>query len=120
MFAAARIGDPVTHDMLIPSGVILPPIAGMLPTGPVIIEALPAAFVTCQVACTGAISVPPGLIHPPPVPPVPLPIIVKGSMTVLINGMPAARWVPSGDLAICGTFLGDLKLLPMRKTLIGG
>jgi hypothetical protein len=41
-------------------------------------------------------------------------------MTVLIHGMPAARWVPSGDFAACGVFLGDPKLIAMRKTLIGG
>jgi hypothetical protein len=33
--------------------------------------------------------------------------------------MPAARWAPSGDIAACGTFLGDPKLTPVRTVLIG-
>ncbi|HKX26980.1 MAG TPA: PAAR domain-containing protein [Blastocatellia bacterium] len=118
MFPAARIGDPITHDLLVPSGVIGPPMVP--PTGgPVIIEGLPAAFVTCTVVCSGAISV--GLAHPPPVPPPPvLPPIVKGSLTVLIYNRPAARWVMSGDLGVCGVQLGDPKLVPTRRVLIGG
>lgn len=111
MFAAARIGDPITHDLLVPSGAIT------VPAGPptTIIEGLPAAHVGCMVACTGAIS---GWIAHPPLPaPVP---IVKGSMTVLINGMPAARWVPSGDMTACGSFLGMTALIATRTTLIGG
>src|SRR2546427_1170374 len=85
MFPAARKGDPITHDMLVPCGVIGPPISGPCPGfGPVIIEGLPAAHVLCTVICTGVISA--GIIHPPlPVPPP----IVKGSMTVFIHGMPA-------------------------------
>jgi len=116
MFPAARKGDPITHDMLVPCGVIGPPISGPCPGfGPVIIEGLPAAHVLCTVICTGVISA--GIIHPPlPVPPP----IIKGSMTVFIHGMPAARWAPSGDLGGCGVFLGDPKLTPMRKVLIGG
>jgi PAAR motif len=114
MFPAARIGDPITHDMLVPSGLIGPPMSP--PTGgPVMIEGLPAAYVTCTVVCTGVISV--GLMHPPP--PVPPPI-VKGSMTVFIYNMPAARWVMSGDLGACTVQLGDPKLIAMRRVLIGG
>ncbi len=113
MFAAARIGDPITHDMLVPCGVIGPPLTQ--PPPPVIIEGLPAAHVNCTVVCSGVISA--GLVHPPsPVPPP----IVKGSTTVFINNMPAARWAPSGDVGACGVFLGDPKLLAMRRTFIGG
>ena len=115
MFPAARIGDPITHDQIVPCGTIA------VPAGPptVIVEGLPAATVGCLCMCTGAISAPPFIIHPPPpvTPPIP---IVKGSTTVLINGMPAARWFPGPDLAACGVFLGDLKLAAMRTVLIGG
>lgn len=115
MFPAARKGDPITHDMLVPSGVIGPPISGPCPMGLVTIEFLPAAHVNCTVLCTGAITG--GIAHPPP--PVPPPI-VKGSMTVLIHSMPAARWVMSGDIGGCGVFLGDPKLVATRTVLIGG
>ena len=120
MFPAARKLDPVTHDMLVPSGVIGPPLTGPCPgMGPVLIEVLPAAHVGCLAICSGVISV--GMVHPPPVPPAPPGFpIVKGSMSVLIHGMPAARWSPSGDLAACGVFLGDPKLALTRTTLIGG
>jgi uncharacterized Zn-binding protein involved in type VI secretion len=83
--------------------------------GLVIIEGLPAAHVLCTVICSGVISG--GIVHPPP--PVPPPI-VKGSMTVLIHGLFAARWAPSGDLGACGVFLGDPKLAATRTVLIGG
>jgi uncharacterized Zn-binding protein involved in type VI secretion len=119
MFPAARKGDPVTHDMLVPAGVIGPPITGPCPMGPVMIEGLPAAHVGCTVICSGATSL--GPIHPPlPIPPAPPPVIVKGSLTVMIHGMPAARWAPSGDVSACGSFLGDPKLMAMRTVLIGG
>jgi uncharacterized Zn-binding protein involved in type VI secretion len=85
---------------------------------PVLIEGMPAAYVSCTVICTGATSLAP--VHPPPPPPVPPPLIVSGSATVLINGRPAARWVPSGDMAACGVFLGDLKLAATRTVFIGG
>jgi uncharacterized Zn-binding protein involved in type VI secretion len=114
MFPAARKGDPVTHDLLVPSGVIGPPLTGPCPLGPVIIEGLPAAHVNCTVVCTGAISF--GLAHPPP--PMPPPII-KGSLTVLIHGIPAARWVVSGDLGACTAQLGDPKLIATRTVFIG-
>lgn len=116
--AAARIGDPVTHDLLAPSGVIGPPLSP--PTGGmVMIEGMPAAFVSCTAVCSGATSA--GMpAHPPPglgAPPVP---IVLGSTAVLINGLPAARWAPSGDMTACAAQLGDQKLLPTRTVMIGG
>ncbi|MBF0235756.1 MAG: PAAR domain-containing protein, partial [Desulfamplus sp.] len=100
--------------MIVPSGVIGPPLSGPCPMKPVLIEGLPAAHVNCTAICSGAISA--GLVHPPP--PVPPPI-VKGSMTVLIHGLPAARWAPSGDMAACGAFLGDPKLTATRTVFIG-
>jgi uncharacterized Zn-binding protein involved in type VI secretion len=119
MFPAARKGDPTTHDMLVPSGIIGPPITGpcLPPLGPVMIEGLPAAHVNCTAVCSGVLSV--GIAHPPPVPPAPPPPIVKGSLTVMIHGLPAARWAPSGDVSACGAFLGDPKLVAMRRVLIG-
>lgn len=117
MFPAARIGDPVTHDLQAPSGVIGPPQVPP-PKAPVLIEGLPAAFVTCTAVCSGATSM--GVAHAPPgagAPPVP---IIIGSPTVFINGKPAARWAPSGDATACGSFLGDPKLVPERTVLIGG
>lgn len=118
MFPAARIGDPITHDQLIPCGVIGPPVAGPPPVPPVLIEGLPAAYVTCSCVCTGVITG--GIVHPPPPPPAPPPPIVKGAMTVMIYNMPAARWVPSMDVGACGVFLGDVKLAATRRVLIGG
>jgi hypothetical protein len=118
MYAAARLTDPITHDMLVPCGVIGPQAPAPCPlcgAQPVIIEGMPAAHVLCTVVCTGVITG--GLVHPPP--PIPPPI-VKGSLTVFIHNMPAARWIPSLDIGACGVFLGDPKLIPMRTTLIGG
>jgi uncharacterized Zn-binding protein involved in type VI secretion len=80
------------------------------------IEGLPAAHVGCTVVCTGVITA--GIVHPPPPPPPPP--IVMGSASVFIHGMPAARWVPSLDIGACGVFLGDPKLIALRRTLIGG
>jgi len=118
MFPAARILDPITHDQLVPSGVIGPPMPGRIPT--VLIEYLPAAVVGDFVACTGALSA--GITHPPQVgpPPAAPPFvpIVTGSATVMINFMPAARWIV--DTAGCGVFLGDPKLAATRTVLIGG
>ncbi len=72
------------------------------------------------VTCTGVLSV--GIVHPPqagPPPAIPPSVpIVKGSATVLIGGMPAARWI--ADMAGCGVFLGDSKLAATRTVLIGG
>jgi uncharacterized Zn-binding protein involved in type VI secretion len=118
-FPAAREGDPTTHDLLVPSGVIIPPLVPCPPNlGPVLIEGLPAAHVGCQCLCSGAITM--GVAHPPPVPPAPPPPILTGSMTVLIHGKPAARWAPSGDAGACGVFLGDPKLTATRTVFIGG
>jgi uncharacterized Zn-binding protein involved in type VI secretion len=118
MFPAARIGDPVTHDMLVPSGIIGPPLQGRPIT--VMIEGLPAAVVGDFVTCTGALVA--GLAHPPqagPPPAIPPSVpIVLGSFTVFINGMPAARWIVG--TAACGTFLGDPKTASNRTVLIGG
>lgn len=111
MFPAARIGDPITHDMLVPSGTIA------IPAGPptVIIEGMPAATVGAGCACTGAIS---GAIAHPPLP-APSPILT-GSTTVLITSLPAARWLPAPDAAACGSLLGDMKLAATRTVVIGG
>ena len=57
---------------------------------------------------------PPGGVAPPPVP------IVIGSLSVKINGFPAARWIPSQDVAACTVFLGDPKLAATRTVHIGG
>jgi hypothetical protein len=120
MFPAARKGDPITHDLVVPSGVIGPPVTGPCPPPctPVSIEGLPAAHMLCTVVCSGATSA--GVIHPPPVPPAPPAPIVVGTSTVLIHGQPAARWFPSGDVSACGVFLGDSKLTATRTVLIGG
>ncbi len=113
MFPAARVGDPITHDLVAPCGVIAP-----APTGPakVLIEFLPAAHVGCLTPCTGVITG--GIVHPPI--PGPQPPIVKGSATVQINFMPAARWAPSGDLSACGVFLGMPAAAAARTVIIGG
>jgi uncharacterized Zn-binding protein involved in type VI secretion len=114
MFPAARIGDPITHDLLAPSGLIGPPPAGPPPT--VIIENMPAASVGCTCACTGATSA--GPAHPPP--PGPPPLITTGSATVMIDNQPAARWSPAPDVGACGVFLGDPKQAGTRTVFIGG
>jgi len=121
MFPPARITDPITHDMLIPCGIIGPPLpvpCAMCASAPVMIEGLPAAHVTCTAICTGAITG--GIVHPPPPPPTPPPPIVKGAMTVMVHNLPLARWAPSLDMAACGVFLGDPKLIPMRTVFVGG
>jgi hypothetical protein len=115
MFPAARIGDPITHDLVTPCGVIGPALAP--PAGLVTIEFLPAAYVTCAAICTGVITG--GIVHPPPPPTPPVPI-VKGSLTVLVNFMPAARWTPAPDVAGCGVFLGMPPLAATRTVLVGG
>lgn len=119
VFAAARMGDPVTHDTLVPAGIIGPPLSGPCPSGLVLIEGQPAAHLLCAVPCSGAVIA--GVVHPPlPIPPAPPPLIVLGSIGVMIHGLPAARWLPSGDVTACGAFLGDFKLLPARRVFIGG
>lgn len=121
MFPAARLTDPVTHDMLVPSGMVAVPLPGR-PIS-VLIEKMPRATLGDFVLCTGATSMGPAhppMAGPPPtfLPPLPMPPIAKGSTTVLINGSPAGRWIV--DMAGCGTFLGDPKLALTRTTLIGG
>lgn len=118
MYPAARIGDPITHDMLVPSGVIGPQGPAPCPmcaAAPVMIEMMPAAHVLCTGVCSGATSG--GPLHPPP--PGPPPPIPKGSPTVLIHSQPALRWSPAVDVGACGVFLGDPKLAMMRTVLIG-
>ncbi len=120
MFPAARICDPITHDLLCPSGLIgpgMPAPCPMCASGPVIIEGMPAAHVLCTVVCTGVISA--GLAHPPPPAPPPPPIVM-GSTTVFIHGFPAARWFPAPDIGGCGVFLGNPALAATRTVLIGG
>ena len=118
MFPAARVGDPITHDQTVPSGLIGPQGPAPCPqciAAPVMIEMLPAAHALCTTVCSGVTSA--GPLHPPP--PGPPPPIPKGSLTVLIHNMPAVRWAPAPDLGACGVFLGDVKLAPMRTVLIG-
>lgn len=118
MFPAARVGDPITHDLTVPCGLIGPQAPAPCPqciAAPVMIEMLPAAHALCTTVCSGVISG--GLVHPPP--PGPPPPIPKGSLTVFIHNMPAARWAPAPDMGACGVFLGDAKLAPTRTVLIG-
>jgi uncharacterized Zn-binding protein involved in type VI secretion len=114
MFPAARIMDPITHDQVVPCGVIRGP---GCPT--VMIEYMPAVRgmpAMDEVACTGVISG--GIAHPPPPPGTVPTYIAKGSVTVMIGYMPAARWIV--DVTTCGAFLGDPKLAATRTVLIGG
>lgn len=110
----------MTHDMQSPSGIIGPPLPreGRPFGDPVMIEGKPAAFVECTVLCSGSTSA--GMAHPPPGAGSPPATILLGSPTVLINGRPAARWAPSGDIATCTGMLGDAKLLETRTVSIGG
>lgn len=112
-FPAARITDPVTHDLLAPAGTIVPGTCAH--PNPVQIEFLLAAHVTDLTACTGAITG--GIVHPPI--PGPQPPIVKGAFMTQIHFMPAARWAPSGDLSACGVFLGMPPMSATRTTMIG-
>jgi hypothetical protein len=110
---ACRYTDPITHDMATPAGAVVPVPAGPDPQ-PTMIEGAPAAHVMNGAQCSGATAA--GPAHPPP--PAPLPIVV-GSPTVFIGHLPAARWVPSGDAAGCGVFLGLPAAAAARTTLIG-
>lgn len=112
MWPAARVTDVLTHDMVVPAGVIVGP------PPPVTIEFLPAAHVMMECVCTGAINQ--GAVHPPMPPVAPNPKIIRGSTTLLINCMPAARWVMSMDVTTCGAFLGLPPMVPTRTVLIGG
>ncbi|HKU42912.1 MAG TPA: hypothetical protein VJR89_32355 [Polyangiales bacterium] len=113
-FPAARQGDVVTHDLLVPSGVIGPPAVPSI-NGAVWIEDKLAAFVSCTVppTCTGALT---GAIAHPPLPS----FVISGSASVLIHGRAAARWAPSGDSTSCGALLGDPKRAALRTVFIGG
>ena len=114
-YPAARKGDPITHDMQVPSGKIGPPLAGPCRMGSVTIEHLPAAHVGCTVICTGVIAN--GSVHTPTTPP---PVIVSGSKTVFIHKLPAARWIMSGDVGECKVVLGMPSQVASRTVLIGG
>ena len=116
MFPAAREGDPANHASNVSSGVIGPPESGPCPMPPVIIEMLPAAHLTCTVRCSGMTAI--GPAHPPRIKEPAL--IVKGSLTVLIHGMSAARWAPAADVTDCGAILGDPQAAASRTVLIGG
>jgi hypothetical protein len=110
---ACRYTDPITHDMVAPAGAVVPAPAGPDPQA-TMIEGLPAAHVMNGAACSGATAA--GPAHPPAPAPVP---IVLGSPTVFIGNLPAARWVPSQDVAGCGVFLGLPAQVASRTTLIG-
>ena len=111
---AARITDPITHDQATPCGVITP----MPSPSTVFVEGLPAARVGDIAVCSGVTSA--GPIHPPvPAPPFGTPIAV-GSMTVMIDFRPAARLVPSMDVAGCGVFVGHASVAATRRVIIGG
>ena len=120
MFPAARITDPITHDLLIPSGLIaMPMMPGPLPT--VFIEKMPRAvlgdFVMCSGVITGGIVHPPQLGPPPAFfPPLPFAPIAKGCGTVYMDKKPAGRW--QIDMAACAVFLGDMKMAAMRTVFI--
>ena len=70
----------------------------LLTTGEILRRVIIEAGVTTSVPAPAAASL---LNRTPP------PVIVKGSKTVLIHGMPAARWTTSGDLSACTAQLGD-------------
>ena len=76
MFPAACIGDPLTHDMLVPCGSIALPSRPSTTT----IEGKPAATAGCLCACSGGIMN--GSAHLPP--PLPVPI-AKGFSSVMID-----------------------------------
>lgn len=114
MFPGARKTDTVSHDGSTSSGTINPP-SSPCAHGVVMIDGRPAAHINCTVSCTGVTSS--GLAHPPPASPPP---IVMGSSTVQVHGLPASRWVPSGDQAVCCAQLGDAAQAATRTVLIGG
>ena len=111
---AARLADPLTHDSVTPCGAIAP----MPNPSMVIIEGMPAARVGDIAVCSGVVAG--GIVHPPiPAPPFGTPIAV-GSTSVMIDFRPAARWIPSLDVAGCGVFLGNPAMIAARKVIIGG
>ncbi len=96
---ASRITDMHVCPMVTPAVVPIPHVGGPIitPGAPtVIIAALPAATVTSMCVCVG----------PPDV-------VVMGSMTVLLSGLPAAR---IGD----STAHGGIIVLGAPTVLIGG
>ena len=111
MFPAARIGDPISHDLVTPGGVVGPPADGMLPT--VIIEGSVAAPAGSMAVCSGALTA--GLAHPPGIA---SPVLV-GAPTVIVGGKPLLRWAPAPDVTGCGAMIGSLALAPTRTVLIG-
>lgn len=113
-FPSARIGDPVSHDLITPSGVIGLPLTGPSSKGRVVIEGKQAAHIGCTVTCCGATAF--GLAHlPTPLPPT----IVQGSKTVKINGAPAARWTFKSEDSTCRARPGCLLELATRTVWIG-
>jgi uncharacterized Zn-binding protein involved in type VI secretion len=88
-FPAARELDEILHGAT--SGKIGKP-AGKCRSGTVIIEGRDAAHVYCTTACSGENSA----VHPPQAP-----ILVTGSVSVNIHGVPAVRRIASGDVAAC-------------------
>lgn len=81
-----------------------------------------AAVMGDFVQCTGVLSA--GIAHPPLLgappaflPPPPFAPISKGSATVMINKIPAARWVV--DNVACGTFVDFMPLAMTRRVTVG-
>ena len=118
MFPAARILDPITHDLLCPSGIIGPGVPVPCPlcaAAPVIIEGMPAAHVLCSAVCTGVISA--GLAHPPPPPPAPPPDRQDRQRCSSTDA--AARWFPAPRRRLRRTARRS-QLAATRTVLIGG
>ncbi|ATB42598.1 hypothetical protein CYFUS_008077 [Cystobacter fuscus] len=88
------------------------------------LPALPAATLTAlHVGLPHPHSHPPSLI--PPAPPIPLPsigtVLLSGCVSVLINGLPAARAGDVGVSVTCGTFTPPLEIFTgSSKVFIGG
>ncbi|WP_434391127.1 PAAR domain-containing protein [Melittangium boletus] len=88
------------------------------------LPALPAATLTAlHVGLPHPHSHPPSLI--PPAPPIPLPsigtVLLSGCVSVLINGLPAARAGDVGVSVTCGTFTPPLEIYTgSSKVFIGG
>ncbi|MBZ4401613.1 PAAR domain-containing protein [Myxococcus faecalis] len=93
------------------------PLAALFP-------ALPAATLTAlHVGLPHPHAHPPSLI--PPAPPIPLPsigtVLLSGCVSVLINGLPAARAGDVGLAVTCGSFMPPLEVFTgSSKVFIGG
>ncbi|WP_338865635.1 PAAR domain-containing protein [Myxococcus stipitatus] len=93
------------------------PLAALFP-------ALPAATLTAlHVGLPHPHAHPPSLI--PPAPPIPLPslgaVMLSGCVSVLINGLPAARAGDVGLAVTCGSFMPPLEIFTgSSKVFIGG